>query len=295
MKQYDIVFIGHLGTGEIIPFQGSPFIERGGPPFFGPLAARCLTKKLAVITGIGENERQLLEPLKAAGFDLYIQSAEAVQFRGVFPTANFDDRQSFLIKRGGRFSADDVPPINPCLIHLGGLSVNEFSIEFMEELKERGFRLSVDMQSLVWKVDNQAGFIQLVDIPEKYKILHIVDFVKVDTMEAKALTGTDNIQDQANMLEDWGSKETVITRSDGALARSKGKTMFAKFNNRSTEGRMGRGDTFAGAYLARRLEHSVQDSLRFATALTSIKMESHGPFTGSLKEVIERMEGIACC
>ena len=55
---------------------------------------------------------------------------------------------------------------------------------------------------------------------------------------------------------------------------------------------MGRGDTFFGAYLARRLDHSVEDSLRFAAALTSIKMESTGPFSGSLEDVIERMDGI---
>jgi sugar/nucleoside kinase (ribokinase family) len=52
---------------------------------------------------------------------------------------------------------------------------------------------------------------------------------------------------------------------------------------------MGRGDTFAGAYLARRLDHPVEDSLRFAAALTSIKMESAGPFRGSLDDIVERM------
>jgi len=66
--------------------------------------------------------------------------------------------------------------------------------------------------------------------------------------------------------------------------------MFVRFTNKSNRGRMGRGDTVMGSYLARRLDHSVEDSLRFAAALTSIKMESIGPFTGSLKEVLERMD-----
>ena len=74
------------------------------------------------------------------------------------------------------------------------------------------------------------------------------------------------------------------------LARSKGKTTFAKFTNRSTRSRMGRGDTVMGSYLARRLDHSVEDSLRFAAAMASIKMESAGPFRGSLDDVIERMD-----
>lgn len=73
------------------------------------------------------------------------------------------------------------------------------------------------------------------------------------------------------------------------LTRSEGKTTFTKFTNTSVQGRTGRGDTFAGAYLARRLDHSAEDSLKFAAALTSIKIESPGPFNGSIEDVIRRM------
>ena len=290
MNHYDIVFVGHLATATIIPFEGAPFVERGGPAFFGPIAASCLTKRIATVTRIAESEGQLLEPLKAAGIDLFVQPQETVKIRCVHPSVNVDERQMFLLKRGGYFSIDDMPPIEPCLIHLGGLSDHEFPLEFMRALKARGFRLSVDMQSFVWQVDDQTQVIHLRDIPEKQEILRMVDFVKLDAVEAKTLTGTDVLQDQADMLGDWGSSETVITCSDGALARSKGKTAFARFTNRSNQGRAGRGDTFSGAYLARRLDHSVEDSLRFAAALTSIKMESTGPFRGSLEDVIERMD-----
>jgi sugar/nucleoside kinase (ribokinase family) len=290
MSCYDIVFMGHLCTATIFPFKGDPFVERGGPAFFGPLAASCLEKRIAAVTRIANSETQLLEPLKTAGIDLYVQPVETVQYRVVFPTANVDERQAFLIRGGGHFCIDDLPPIEPCLIHLGGLSIHEFSLEFMRALKKQGFRLSVDMCSFVNNVDEQTRLGYLADVPEKKEILSMVDFVKVDVMEAKALTGTDILRDQADILEDWGSLETVITYSEGALASSKGKTMFAKFTNRSTRGRMGRGDTFSGAYLARRLDHSVEDSLRFAAALTSIKMESLGPFPGSLEDVLKRMD-----
>ena len=289
MNHYDIVFMGHLATATIIPFEGAPFVERGGPAFFGPIAASCLTKKIATVTRIAESEAQLLEPLKAAGIDLFVQSQETVKIRCVHPSVNVDERQMFLLKRGGYFSIDDMPPIEPCLIHLGGLSDHEFPLEFMRALKVRGFRLSVDMQSFVWHVDDQTQVIHMRDIPEKQELLSMVDFVKLDAVEAETLTGTNVLQDQADMLGDWGSSETVITFSDGALARSKGKSTFARFTNRSTRGRAGRGDTFSGAYLARRLDHSFEDSLRFAAALTSIKMESTGPFKGSLEDVIERM------
>jgi sugar/nucleoside kinase (ribokinase family) len=294
MNRYDIIFMGYMGTGTVVPYQGSPFIEQGSPAFFGTIAASCATKRIALVTKISGGEEQLLEPLKAAGIDLFVQPGETAQYRVVFPTANVDQRQLFLLRRGGSFGIDDVPPTGPCLIHLAyrmGMYTN--SLEFMRALKARRFRLSVDMQSFVFQMDEQTGLVRLENVPDKKEILSMVDFVKLDVVEAKVLTGADVLDDQADILEDWGSVETVITCSEGALARSKGKTAFAPFTNRITRGRMGRGDTFFGAYLARRLDHSVQESLGFAAALTSIKLESGGPFRGSLEEVLNRMEASA--
>jgi sugar/nucleoside kinase (ribokinase family) len=289
MNQYDIVFVGHFGIATIVPFNLTTFTDWGGPVFHGPLAASCLSKRIATISRMAEHDRALLQPLEAAGIDLFVREGETAHFKIIYPGSGVDERQLFLTVGGGCFSMDDMPPIEPCLIHLGGLSPREFSMEFMRALKTAGFRMSIDAQSFVWQVDEWTRLIHLEDIPEKQEILGMIDFIKLDITEAKALTGTDVLQDQADMLERWGSQETVITCSDGAFARSNGKTSFAKFTNRTVQGRTGRGDTFAGAYLARRLDRSVEESLRFAAALTSIKIESPGAFNGSLGEVIERM------
>ena len=88
----------------------------------------------------------------------------------------------------------------------------------------------------------------------------------------------------------WGCPETVITRADGVLARVNGKTYWETFSNRSASGRTGRGDTTFAAYMARRLDHDLAESLKFAAALVSIKMEKPGPFDGTLDDVLERMD-----
>jgi len=146
------------------------------------------------------------------------------------------------------------------------------------------------MQSFVLQGDDETGLLRSKDVPEKKEILAMVDFVKLDAMEAQTLTGADRLQEQAEILEGWGSSETVITSSEGVYAWTKGKSAFVKFTNRATRGRMGRGDTLMGSYLARRIDHSIEDSLRFAAALTSIKLESSGPFRGSMGDVLARME-----
>ena len=287
MENYDIIFIGQMGMGKIVPFEGPPFDELGSPLLFAAIAASCLGKRIAAVTTISESEKYLLKPLMTAGVDLFLKPGETVQYRVIFPTPNVDERQSFHIRGGGRI--DEIPPFEPCLVHLCCIGVRGFQLDMLRALKAQGFRLSVDMQGFVLQADDEMGAIHLKDVPEKKEIVSMVDFVKLDAAEAQTLTEANVLQDQADILENWGSSEIIITSSEGALARSKGKTTFAKFTNRSTRGRMGRGDTVIGSYLAYRLDHSVEDSLRFAAALTSIKMESPGPFTGSIEDVTERM------
>jgi sugar/nucleoside kinase (ribokinase family) len=279
-----------MGTGKIIPFEGPPFIERGSPVLFAATAATCSGKRIAAVTQISEKEEYLLEPLKNAGIDLFLKPGEIAKYRIVFPTADVDKRQAFRVESGDSLSIGDVPPFEPCLIHLCCMGTREFQLDLMRALKARGYLLSVDMQGFILQADGETGAIRHKDVPEKKEILSMADFVKLDAVEAQTLTGADVLHDQADTLEDWGSSETIITSSEGVLVRSKGKTAFMKFTNKITLGRMGRGDTVMGSYLARRLDHSFEDSLRFAATLASIKMESAGPFTGSLDDVVKRMD-----
>ena len=152
------------------------------------------------------------------------------------------------------------------------------------------YKVAVSDEEVFCTCGDFARGIKTDQNPEKKEIVNMAAFVKLDAMEAQILTGADVPTDQADVLEGWGSSETIITCSEGVLARHKGRTTFVKFTNRVALGRMGRGDTVMGSYLARRLDHSVDDSLRFAAALASIKMESAGPFKGSLNDVIERMD-----
>jgi len=290
MKRYDIVFIGHVTIDEIVAAEGSSTGTGGGAPLFGSLAAAVTEKKIAVITRIAKEDKYLVETLKKAGIDVYLQSTQDTShMRVVHPSSNVDERLMYQTQDAGFFTIEELPSFGANLVHLGALTDREFTLEFMQELKERGFRLSVDMQGFIRQVDETTRIIRFGDVPEKQEIMGIVDFVKLDVVEAKILTGTENIAEAAAICEGWGSRETLITRSDGVLVRSMGKNYFESFSNRSSPGRTGRGDTTFGAYLARRLDHSIEESIRFAATLASIKMKTPGPFSGTYKDVLQRM------
>lgn len=291
MNRYDLVFMGHVTVDEIEALEGSTRGVPGGAPFFGAFAACWSKKRIAVVTRMTEEDEYILEPLKAIGIDVYLQPAESTtHMRVVHPTGNVDERLMYQTEDAGLFVTEDIPPIEPGLIHLGALTDREFTLGFMRDLKQRGFRLSVDMQGFVRQVDPESGVIHFRDVPDKREIIGLADMVKLDVIEAEILTGTRDLEEAARLVEEWGAIETILTCSEGAFARHKGDTFFERFSNRNSQGRTGRGDTTMGAYLARRMHHDVQESLGFAVALASIKMETPGPFRGSLEDVIARMK-----
>lgn len=287
---YDLVFIGHVTIDEIEASEGSAKGVPGGAPFFGAFAAAGAKKKIAVVTRMARDDAHFLEPLKRAGIDVFLHPVpETTHMLVVHPTANVDDRLMYQTRNAGYFSIEEMPAIEAPLLHLGALTDHEFTVGFMRQLKEKGFTISVDMQGFVRQVDDETRIIRFDDVPEKKEIVGLADFVKLDVVEAKILTGTDNLAEAAAICESWGSNETIITRSDGVLARSNGVDHFERFSNRSSVGRTGRGDTTFGAYLARRFNYTIEESLKFAAALASIKMEHQGPFAGTLDDVLKRM------
>ena len=294
MNRYDLVFIGHVTIDEIEAKEGSARGVPGGAPYFGAFAASRSNKRIAVVTRMAEQDANLLEPLRAAGIDVYLKPVPSTtHMRVVHPSGNVDERLMFQTRNAGFFVSADVPPLEPCMIHLGALTDREFTLEFMQHLKQRGFRLSVDMQNFVRQADPKSGVIHFRDVSDKREIVALAEIVKMDVVEAEVLTGTPDKEKAAKRVEKWGALETILTSSEGVHVQCKGITYFEKYTNRSSRGRTGRGDTTTGAYLSRRIDHDVHESLRFAVALASIKMEAPGPFRGSLEDVLARMKGDA--
>jgi sugar/nucleoside kinase (ribokinase family) len=289
MASYDILFVGHTATGEIADFGEPPHREAGGPAPYAAMAAAPCMKQIALLTRVAEKDSHFLDPLRAAGVDIYTQPAETTtHVRIVHPSTNPDEREMILASSSGFFKIDEIPQMEPCLAHLAGMSNQEFTMEFMMELKRRGFQLSLDMQSFVFQVDG-TGHIRLRDTPEKKEIIRMADIVKLDVAEAKVLTGSDDLHRAAAIVEDWGCPETIITRSDGVLAHVGGTDYFAPFTNKSVAGRSGRGDTTIAAYLTQRMDHPAEYAIEFAAAMASIKMETPGPYRGTLEDVLLRM------
>jgi sugar/nucleoside kinase (ribokinase family) len=291
-KKYDITFVGHMCYDEIIPFGGKARIAPGSAVLCGAMVAARVGKKVAAVVKMAKKDESILQPMKDIGIDTYIIPSEETSYNRVLhESENVDERTMTLIKSAGLISINDVPVLDSRCVHLAGISDTEFDMALMKGLKSRNFEsLSVDMQSFVRHVDPITKNHEFRDVADKKEIAAMMDKLKLDIVEARLLTGTDDLEEAAIIIESWGCSEIVITQSKGVLARVKRKTYYEKFSNNSVAGRTGRGDTTFAAYLSHRLDHKVPESLKFAAALVSIKMETPGPFSGTLEDVIKRLK-----
>ena len=290
MTACDIAFIGHMCYDEIVPYQGKTQIAPGSAVLCGAVAAARVGKKVLVVTRLAQSDENILAGLHNAGVETdVIHSRETTYMKVIHPSADVDQRQIIALRNAGQFELSEIPPLEAASVHLAGVSDQEFSLELMRGLKSRGYSLSADMQSFVRQVDPTTREVVFRDVAYKKEIAGLMDKIKLDVVEAQVLTGTRNLEKAAAVFAGWDCQEVVITQAEGVLARVNGKTYYEKFTNRSVVGRTGRGDTAFGGYLAWRLNHDAAEALRFAAALVSIKMETPGPYQGTLQDVLERM------
>jgi sugar/nucleoside kinase (ribokinase family) len=290
-KKYDITFVGHMCYDEIIPFRGKPHVAPGSAVLCAAMVAPRVGKKVAAVVKMAKKDEHILQPMKDAGVDTYvIPSEETTYSRVLHESENVDERRLTLVKSAGLISINDVPALDSTCVHLAGISDTEFDMTLMKGLKTRGYSLSADVQSFVRHVTPVTHEIEFSDVANKKDIAAMMDRLKLDVVEARILTGTEDLEKAAVIVESWGCPEVMITQSQGVLARVKGITYYEKFSNSNISGRTGRGDTTFSAYLSWRLNHDPRESLKFAAALVSIKMESPGPFNGTLEDVLKRMK-----
>jgi len=291
MDSFDIVFAGHTYRDQITHFGHEPELVVGGSLMYGSLTAARLGARTAIISKMAEEDRNLLSEMESAGITAFVIPAPVTsEFEVVYKSEDAEDREFCQPKAAGCLELREMPPVETRFLHLAGNALHEFSLELIQGLKQKGYALSLDMQAFVRQPDDESHQMRFGDVPEKKEIVGQLDMLKLDITESRILTGEVAAEPALDIIADWGCPEIVLTRTDGVLVHANGKTHFQPFTNRGLDGRNGRGDTTFAGYMTRRLTHSPEESLRFAAAVASLKLENRGPFNGTLDQVLQRMD-----
>lgn len=273
----DVAVIGHFAKDKIV-VGGQETVASGGSVYYGGMALARLGLRVAVVTRLAEADMSRLDELRKAGIRVYSKAADQTSgIENTYLTPDMDRRVTRPLGFAGPFSIDDVPPIVARIWLVGPIMAGEVDLSFVRELSERG-TIALDAQGFV-RV-REGDDLVFRDWPEKQEGLRYVKYLKVDSAEAEVLTGQTDLRRAAQVLTAWGPAEIVLTHSHGVLVHADDAFYEAPFTPRSLAGRTGRGDTCFAAYLAKRLTASAAEACRFAAEVTSVKVETPGPWQG---------------
>ena len=280
-RQYDVVMFGHFAKDRNV-VDGHGEVNSGGGVYFGSLVLRRLGLRVAVVTRLHPDDFPRLDELKQAGVDVFATPAAATS--GIENTYRSEDMERRVCKPlgfAGPILLDEIPDLVARLYAITPIIAGEVDMGVLQVLAERG-PVALDVQ----------GFVRVpmgVDLvfrpwPEIEQGLARVTYLKVDRAEAELLTGESDLAKAARKLSAYGPPEIVLTQSSGVTVLAQGQIYQAPFTPRGVAGRTGRGDTCYASYLGRRLATSPGAACRFAAAVTTLKQEKPGPWSGTVAD-----------
>ncbi len=280
---FDIAYIGHY-TKDIIVYPDLTRTVDGGAFNYGANVAIRMGLKTAVVTRLAREDWHVVEDLQRLGVTVFARATPAsTLLRLSYPTGNLDERTIELMSSAGPFTLDDVAELQAKTFAIGASVRGEVPASVVEALAEKGGVLALDVQGFIRVV--RDGTLTFDDWPGKESILRHVTVLKTDAVEAEALTGERDRHAAAQRLAAFGPREVLLTHSDGVLVYHDGVCDEAPFVPQEVRGRSGRGDTCTSAYLSRRLTASPAEAVAWAAAVTSLKLETEGPFRREVAEV----------
>lgn len=287
-ERYDVATIGNYTKDTIVTSTGTRHVDGGGFNY-AAFAAAALGLKVAAITRLAAEDTHVVLALERAGIVVFAKKTpSSTLMRLEYPTANVDERVLTAAATAGSFTADQVRAVEARAFVISPSIRGEVPLEVIQELRKKETTISVDAQGFV-RVREADGRLRHQEWPERGRVLALVDILKVDAVEAEALTGESDIRRAASALARLGPREIVLTHRNGLLVHAEDGFHEAEFHSLSLVGRSGRGDTCVGSYVAARLAAEPADATLWAAAVTSLKMEAQGPIRKSREEIEEFM------
>jgi sugar/nucleoside kinase (ribokinase family) len=279
-EQFDVCLIGHFAVDKITTVDGQTTPAHGGAVYYGGLNLARQGYRVAVVTRLHRDDFWRLDEIRDAGIEVF--ATEAPESAGIFLSEDRDKRICKTLGFAGPFSVEELPKIDARLQLVIPILAGEVDLPTLKEIAKRG-PVGLDVQGFVRFAEEDD--IVFHDWPEKADGLQYVHYLKTDDTEAEVLTGLTDLRAAARALAALGPKEILITHKKGVLVYAEGKFHTGDFTPRKMMGRTGRGDTCFTTYCAKRLSLEPGEACAYAAAVTSLKMESPGPFTGTAQDV----------
>ena len=285
---YDITLIGNYTKDKIVTPTETKYIDGGGFNY-GAHAAVALGAKTAAVTRLKKDDKHVVENLINVGIDAFpTYTNNSTHMELIYPTDDFDNRTLIMPKSAGSFTSAQFESIESKVFLVNASVRDEFKIETLNDLKKKGSLIGVDLQGFI-RTKNKKNKLINSSWKEKKEALSLTHYLKADGVEAEFLTGESDLISAAKILKSYGPKEVIITHKDGVLVYDGENIYQEKFILDKIIGRSGRGDTCGASYVYMRLTLDPSESIKWAAAATSLKMESDTPLKRTKLEIENRV------
>ena len=238
-------------------------------------------KNYKLVTSLAPGEYSSVDELTGKGLNVeIIPSKKTVYFENSYGI-NQNNRTQRVLAKADPFTVEKIQHIEAKIFHLGSLLSDDFSLDVIKYLSKKGI-LSVDAQGYLREVRGENVY--PIDWCEKKEALKYVHILKVNEHEAKVLTGLDDYQAAARQLAEWGVKEVLLTLgSEGSIIYAENSFYYIPaYPPKEVVDATGCGDTYMLGYLYMRNKGvSYEEAGCFAAALSTVKLEKSGPFSGT--------------
>lgn len=292
MKETDICCIGHITLDKIVTPRMTVHSPGGTAFYFAHAMSSLHADNFLLVTSLAESEMKAVDDIRALGIDVTVlPSRKSVYFENRYGE-NQNNRTQRVLAKADPFTPEGVAGIRARYYHLGSLLADDFSLDIIKALSEKGI-VSVDAQGYLREV--RGDKVYPVDWSDKLEALRYIDILKVNEHEAAVLTEATDPRRGAEILAGWGVKEVVLTLgSMGSVILAEGHAYeIPAFTPTDIVDATGCGDTYMAGYLYMRNKGAgYEEAGRFAAAMCTIKLQATGPFRSSAEEVRQLIEKI---
>ena len=292
MKETDICCIGHITLDKIVTPRMTVHSPGGTAFYFAHAMSSLHADNFLLVTSLAESEMKAVDDIRALGIEVTVlPSRKSVYFENRYGEDQ-NHRTQRVLAKADPFTPEGVAGIKARYYHLGSLLADDFSIDIIKALSEKGI-VSVDAQGYLREV--RGDKVYPVDWSDKLEALRYIDILKVNEHEAAVLTGATDPRRGAEILARWGVKEVVLTLgSMGSVILADGHAYeIPAFTPTDIVDATGCGDTYMAGYLYMRNKGAgYEEAGRFAAAMCTIKLQATGPFRSSAEEVRQLIEKI---
>lgn len=285
----DIICIGHITLDHIITTHHEVYMP-GGTTFYSAHGISHLLENkqsnisYKLIASLAESEMKAVDDIRARGIEVdVIPSRKSVFFENIYGE-DMNNRTQRVRAKADPFTVESLKDVEARYIWLGSLLADDFSLDVVKHLSAKG-ALVVDAQGYLRRVEGEDVF--PCGWENKEEFLKHIDILKVNEHEAEVLTGTSDYHAAAQMLSGWGVKEVLLTLgSEGSIILADGEFHhIPAYPPKVLCDTTGCGDTYVMGYLFKRAQGaSIDEAGCFAAAVSSVKIEKSGPYSGTFEE-----------